>query len=200
MKNAKYIIILFIMILSSGCANNRAENKYVPAPSPVPSPVQTPQAEETPSPEPVTLSNYSTKLFDKRPSRLNNIKRASDRINGKVINSGEIMSFNEIVGPRTKEAGYEEAIVYIHGEKVMGYGGGVCQLSTTIYNAALDAGLEIIERNEHQQEVQYAPKGKDAMVNYGTADLKIKNNESYPIKILTNLSENSVDVSILCIK
>ncbi|MCL1924407.1 MAG: VanW family protein, partial [Defluviitaleaceae bacterium] len=101
------------------------------------------------------------------------------------------------VGPTTRERGFEKAKIIVNGEEKEGYGGGVCQISSTLYNAAKNAGLEIIERHPHSKEVAYIEKGKDAATSYGGVDLKFKNTLPYSVKIDSYIAGNAVYVQIV---
>jgi|BioPla2DNA2_1021312.scaffolds.fasta_scaffold00485_7 vancomycin resistance protein YoaR len=158
-----------------------------------------PTAESTPTDKPKNpneISSYATTIYDKNEHRVNNIKIAAEDLNHTVIEAGEVFSFNETVGKRTKEKGYEEAPILVSGEKSKGTGGGVCQVSTTLYNAAVDADLEILERHSHSKEVSYVPEGKDAAVVYGSKDMRFKNTKKYPIEILITVSEDEIHVTL----
>ena len=152
----------------------------------------------------VEIGNFSTEILDNQKSRVNNIKVASEYINGIQIMPGEEFSFNGTLGKRTKDKGYKKAPIIIKTEKGpkkgYGVGGGICQISTTLYNAALEAGLEITERHQHSKKVPYIEKGKDATVVYGGADLKFVNNRENPIIINVNVSEGKVTVKLFEIK
>lgn len=147
------------------------------------------------------ISTFSTAYLGiSSPERCNNIELAVKSINGKVIMPGEIFSYNETVGERTAVKGYKNAPVIENGKMVYGLGGGICQVSTTLYNAAIKAGLDIVERNHHSLPVHYISSGMDATVDYGNLDLKFKNNKKYPIyiqgitidgKIIFNLYSNN---------
>ena len=125
------------------------------------------------------ISSFSTRLPNDTKSRDHNIKLACKTLNETVIKSGETFSFWDSLGCPTKEKGYKEAKTFTsNGEVTQSYGGGVCQISTTIYNAILKVdGLKITERHEHSREVPYIEDGKDAAVSYNTADLKFKSKE-----------------------
>lgn len=152
----------------------------------------------------VEIGSFSTEILDGQKSRVNNIKVASDYINGVEIMPGEEFSFNGALGRRTKEKGYKKAPIIIKTKrgpkKGYGVGGGICQISTTLYNAALEAGLEITERHQHSKKVPYIEKGKDATVVYGGADLKFVNNRNNPIVINVNVSDGRVIVKLYEIK
>ena len=108
-----------------------------------------------------------------------------------MIDEGEVFSFNQITGKRSLESGYKEAKIISGGTFVLGTGGGVCQVSTTLYNACLLAGLEIVESTTHSLPVSYVEPSFDAMVSFGSADLKIRNNSGGK-SIITTSSENDV--------
>ncbi|WP_245684738.1 VanW family protein [Orenia metallireducens] len=143
------------------------------------------------------ISTYTT-YFDKSDiNRYKNIEISAKKINGEMIMPGEIFSFNEVVGPRTKEAGYKEAIEIINGEFVQGIGGGVCQVSSTLYNSVLLANLEIIERDNHSRPVAYIPMGRGATVYYNYIDFKFRNNSGSPIIIISRIVNNKLTITIL---
>lgn len=124
-------------------------------------------------------SNYSTSA----PGRCNNIEIATSALNGTVIMPGETFSFNDVVGPRTVERGYQEAGTYVGNKVEPGIGGGICQVSTTLYRAAMKANLRSVERTNHSMVVGYAQPGLDATVSYGYLDYKFKNTYDFPIYI-----------------
>ena len=113
---------------------------------------------------------------------------------------GEVFSYNQVVGERTIAAGYKEAPIYVSGEVVDGLGGGICQVTTTLYNAVVLANLEIVERSNHQFVPSYAKASRDATVVYGSIDFKFKNNRNYPIKILCSVSNGVVNFAIYGLK
>ena len=144
------------------------------------------------------IASFSTNLKGDN-ARLNNIKITCNTLNGTIINSGETFSFNTIIGQPTAERGYQEADVFVNQKTEKGYGGGNCQVSTTLYNAALNVeGIEIIERHAHKKKVSYIEEGKDAAVSYsGGLDLQFKNNTENQLKLYVNSDEDSVDVKII---
>ena len=147
------------------------------------------------------LARYGSEMTNKKKNRLKNIRLAIEQVNGYVMESGETISFNELVGPTTPERGFAKATVYIDGEETEGYGGGVCQLSSTLYNAAMEAGLEIVERHPHKGgTVHYVPEGRDATVSYGGVDLKVKNTKPFPVKIYASMDKNGVYVALKSIE
>lgn len=129
------------------------------------------------------LGEFSTDLSTSKGGRKHNVSLALEKFNGKVIEAGEEVSFNEVTGPQTAETGYQSAIVIVNGEYVEGIGGGICQASTTLYNALLLSGTQIDEVHKHTLPVGYVEMSLDAMVNEGTADLRFKNISDYPIYI-----------------
>lgn len=129
------------------------------------------------------LSKYNSRYDESNKNRTINIKLASEKIDGTIVMPNETFSYNKIVGARTIKSGYKEAAVYVNGKVVDGIGGGICQVSSTLYNAVLNANLEIVERRNHYFTTSYVPASQDATVSYGTIDFKFKNNRTYPIKI-----------------
>ncbi|MGN1270008.1 MAG: VanW family protein [Clostridia bacterium] len=145
-----------------------------------------------------TLSEFSTKIQIDDDNRDKNIMLTASFINGTVIKNGDTFSFNNTAGNPTPDRGYEKAGVFVNGQKVKGYGGGNCQVSTTIYNAALKVdGIEITERHEHGMPVGYVEMGKDATVAYDDLDLKFKNNTGYDIKIYVEVINHKLTVKIV---
>jgi len=119
-----------------------------------------------------------------------NISLAAITISGSVINPGELFSQNEVAGPYTEEKGYKEGEGYVGGEVVKDFGGGVCNVATTLYNTSIASDLEIVERHNHSMPVSYVPYGQDAAVAYGYKDFKFKNNTNDPILIWAELVDN----------
>jgi len=142
------------------------------------------------------LGKYTTKFSTSNYNRVQNIRLAAKAIDGTVLLPGEVFSFNDVVGPRTKDRGYQDAPVIFEGEFVDGLGGGVCQVSSTLYNAALLSGLKIVERIKHSIPSTYVPKGRDATVSYGIIDFKFENNLSHPIYLEAYISGNSLNVCV----
>ena len=130
-------------------------------------------------------------------NRNNNLRRACASMNGLVLQPGEVFSYNDTLGPRTKENGYLRAGAYSGWVLVQSYGGGICQGSSTIYGAVLQADLEIVQRKNHGYAVSYVPYGLDATVNWGGPDFQFRNNTHFPIKISAEVSDGLVKVTIL---
>lgn len=149
---------------------------------------------------PNLLSQYSTSYSTKNQKRTTNLRLAANKINGTVLMPGETFSYNKVVGERTIAAGYQEAPIYVSGKVVDGLGGGICQITTTLYNAVVYANLEIVERSNHQFVPSYAPASRDATVVYGSIDFKFKNNRNYPIKILCSVQNGIANFQIYGLK
>ena len=149
---------------------------------------------------PNELSKYSTLYDATNKNRAHNIELATKKVNGTIIMPGEIFSFNTITGRRTKQAGYKEGTAYINGKIVPDVGGGVCQVSSTLYNVALLANLEITERSNHLFLTGYVPQSRDATVYYGSLDFCFKNTREYPIKIVATAGNGVCKISIKGIK
>ncbi len=149
-----------------------------------------------------TLSNmgeiaaYTTNFKTWEINRSHNLYTAASRLNGAVIAPQEVFSFNQHVGMRTTEKGYRDAMIIVGGKFEPGLGGGVCQVSSTLYNACLLAGMEIVERSNHNLAVSYVPLGQDATVVYGALDFKFKNNTGYPVYIraVTNGGQLTINI------
>ena len=137
---------------------------------------------------PDLLSEFKTTYSTRDTDRTTNLKLAADKINGTVLMPGETFSYNQVVGERTIAAGYREAPIYVQGQVVDGLGGGICQITSTLYNSVIYANLEIVERSNHQFVPSYVSASRDATVVYGSIDFKFKNNRNYPIKLVCSVS------------
>lgn len=149
---------------------------------------------------PQILGTFSTTYNTSNQNRITNLKLASEKIDGTIILPGETFSYNKVVGERTIAKGYKEAAVYAGGKVVDGIGGGICQLSSTLYNSVLYANLEITSRSNHRFLTSYVTAGRDATVSWGTIDFGFKNTRSYPIKITSEVKNGVVTTSIYGIK
>ncbi len=143
------------------------------------------------------LASYSTYFNQYMVNRSHNVGLAAQYLNSALLKPGEVFSFNKGIGPRSVEMGYRDAPVYIGEEVVPGIGGGICQVSSTLYNAALFANLEIVERSNHIRPVPYVPLGQDATISEDILDLKFKNNTSHNIYIHSWIKNNEITVEIL---
>lgn len=149
---------------------------------------------------PDVLGTYTTLYDASNENRDNNVNLASEKINGTIIYPGETFSYNQIVGKRTIEAGYKEAGAYAGGKVVQEIGGGICQVSSTLYNAVLYANLEVVERYNHYFETSYVDPGRDATVSWGSLDFQFKNNRDYAIKIEAKARNGVCEITIKGIK
>ncbi len=149
---------------------------------------------------PNLLSQYSTSYSTRDQKRTTNLRLAANKINGTILMPGETFSYNKVVGERTIAAGYQEAPIYVSGKVVDGLGGGICQITTTLYNAVVYANLDIVERSNHQFVPSYAPASRDATVVYGSIDFKFKNNRNYPIKIVCSVQNGIANFQIYGLK
>lgn len=131
----------------------------------------------------VTLARFVTTLRGRTPNQVHNVALAARSINGKWIAPGETFSFNKVVGSWSSESGYKLAPVSYDGELVPSWGGGVCQASTTLYNAAVLSGLEVPERHRHRWFARYVAPGRDAAVAYSNIDLKLRNPHPWPVRL-----------------
>lgn len=142
------------------------------------------------------IGTFSTDILDKHKNRIANIKHAAKKINNYILIPGATFSFNKVVGKRVTEKGYKKATILIKGERTEAIGGGICQLSSTLYNAVRKLNLKIVERHTHSADVHYLPMGLDAAVNYNNKDFKFINTKSYPLQLKINVNKNKLTVSI----
>jgi len=142
------------------------------------------------------LAQKSTSLSGSSANRINNVTKAAAAINNIVLNPGEEFSYNQTLGKRTKESGYLEAGAYSGGQVVQEVGGGICQVSSTLYYCTLISNLEITSRTCHYFGVSYLPAGLDATVSWPSPDFKFKNNSAYPIRISAAVDKAKNVVSI----
>lgn len=145
---------------------------------------------------PDLLATYTTSFSTSNVNRTTNIKLSSNKINGVVLIPGEEFSYNKVVGQRTAAKGYKSAPVYVGGKVVNDIGGGICQVSSTLYNTALRANLEIVKRSNHRFATGYVPLSTDATVSWGGPEFIFKNSRKYPIKIVSTVTGGKVKVDI----
>jgi len=144
-----------------------------------------------------TLSCAASKMTNHNENRLNNLRLAASKINGVILNPNETFSYNTYIGEVSYENGFREATIYSDGKLGRGIGGGVCQISSVLYSAALQANLKIIKRSNHSFTVDYLPLGHDATFAGSEKDLRFKNSTKNPIKILASVDDNGAYVTIL---
>ncbi len=185
-KIIQFLTVLVVVLCLGGCVgqtkNHESQNRRQPA--------------QVEAPEPVLIGAAETMILDKSESRMHNIALCVRTLNGSTLEPGETFSFNKRVGERTEKRGYRKATVLIQGEKVQDYGGGVCQVSSTIYQAVRAAGLSVTERHSHQKDVGYAQPGDDAAVDYGNMDLQFINSSEFKVKISLQILEKSVKAEV----
>ena len=141
------------------------------------------------------VGRYET-IYGGDPNRIHNVQLVARLIDGKLIAPGATFSFNGATGARTADKGFREAPVIINGEVTSGLGGGVCQVSTTVFNAAYEAGLKITERTNHALYISHYPQGRDATVNYPDVDLKFVNDTAHWLLLRTYVGSYSLDVDL----
>ncbi len=147
----------------------------------------------------IEMASFSTKLNGSASPRTNNINITTGILDGTIVNPGEIFSFCNTIGKPTPERGYQEADAFDkQGHTFKAFGGGNCQVSSTLYNVVLQIPeLEVTERHAHSKRVFYVEKGKDAAVATGSVDFKFKNNSDTSIKIYASSDLNSVNIRIV---
>lgn len=146
------------------------------------------------------IASFSTKIYTPNDeARMNNLRITCSKLNGTIVKPGETFSFCDTVGKATPEDGYQKADIFDKdGNKTKGYGGGNCQISSTLYNAVLSLpNITVLERHNHSDEVYYVPLGKDAAVAHGSIDFKFRNDYDYPIKIYSSSTESTVDIRVV---
>ena len=148
----------------------------------------------------VEIGHFQTPLLDKSEPRVHNIKLAAKKLDQYKVDPGDEFSFNRVVGKRTSEKGYEEAPIIIlesgSPENSEALGGGICQLSSTLYNAVLKANLKVTERHPHSKKVSYVDEGQDATIDFNRYDLKFINTRDKPITLKIRVKEDTVSVFI----
>lgn len=143
------------------------------------------------------MAEFSTKFPAHQTARNTNLRLASSKLNGHILMPGEQLSFNGTVGRRTVKDGYRVAPVLVNGRHDTGLGGGICQVSTTLYNASLLADIKIAKRSNHSLPSAYVPLGRDATVDYGTLDFVIENNQPHPIAVTSTYETGKLTFRIL---
>ena len=141
-------------------------------------------------------ATFSTNFSSSTAERKHNIALCTKKLNGSMISPLQVFSFNDIIGVRSEENGYKPAKIIKNGEFVSGVGGGICQVSTTLYNALLLSGIDVLEVHKHSLPVSYISPSLDAMVSWGSADLKFKNNTNLPIFISSKCDNDTITFSI----
>ena len=144
--------------------------------------------------------SYSTKYSESNKNRTTNLKLACKAIDGTVLKNGQVFDFNRIVGERTAAKGYKEAIIYEGGQETGGIGGGICQVATTIFNAALRANFTINERHQHSLTVHYVPLGYDAAISWGSKNHRFTNTSGTTIRVQAKVVNGTLSITFLADK
>ncbi|MFJ7732092.1 VanW family protein [Lysinibacillus sp. NPDC097231] len=152
--------------------------------------------EDIPYLEDVVVASYTTYFKTADVGRNKNIELSAKAINNVIIGSGDHFSFNTVVGPRDEANGYQPAPEIINKKVVMGIGGGICQTSSTLFNAVDQISVKFVERHHHSLDVGYVPKGRDATVSYGGLDFRFQNTSDVPFLIKANYGKNSLTIEI----
>ncbi len=149
------------------------------------------------SPAERALGRFATSLDGRTRNQRHNARLAVEALHGTVIEPGAEFSFNRRVGTWSRDAGYRKAPVSFNGQLVASWGGGVCQASTTFYNAALLSGLDILERNPHHHAPTYCPPGRDAAVAFSGIDLRVRNPHPFRVRVEAGIERDSLVVAIV---
>lgn len=142
------------------------------------------------------LSSYTTSFNAGKRGRTHNLVLAARCIDGVVLKPGQVFSYNDVVGPRLVGRGFQMAQVYIRGKLEDGIGGGVCQVSSTLFNAVLLAGLKVRERSPHSQVVPYVSAGRDATVAYGHRDFRFENSNTSPVGLVSTVRGSRLTIGV----
>lgn len=204
--NRKYFLVILLLsaLLPLGACESPQGVPETPAPQENTAKAADGGEEETkptpvPSAEPHLLGEYETPILNNAADRIANLSLACEKIHAVVTEPEQEFSFNDTVGERTEERGFKRGIVFDGKKKIEAVGGGVCQVSSTLFGAVKNAALEITERHEHKREVEYVKLGDDATVKYGELDFKFKNTQNRPVKIEAFLTDSTVCVRIWAI-
>lgn len=187
----RFLCMLFVFLFLMGCETTH-ENRE---PTPVP---QRAQREITSTEiKPRLLGEWQTQIINQDEARVNNITLAVAAIHGITLKPEEAFSFNQTLGERTEEKGYQKADIFVGDKTEKAFGGGICQVSGTLFMAVKQAGLSVTERHAHSRAVAYAAEGEDACVNYGSMDFCFVNTTQNTIEILAATDGTSVTVQIV---
>lgn len=179
--------------VNNNSTNKTDKNNNKPA-TPV---VEEKKADTKPASE-TQIATYTTTLYDKEQTRIDNINLAISKLNGVIIEDGAEFSFNNTIGPMDEGSGFKKATGFdSNGKKIKVSGGGICQISSTLYNSALIAGFNITERHPHSRRVYYVPKDKDATIYYGSLDLKFINNSGSKVRIDASATSSTVTITLV---
>ncbi|MCL2702633.1 MAG: VanW family protein [Defluviitaleaceae bacterium] len=186
-----FVLLIIPVLLLSGCAAGEGGNAAQPIGT-----VEVQANEKDFSKSSGShISAFSTEYNENNKSRSHNIRLASEAVDGVIVRPGETFSFNDTVGSTSRSNGYKQATVFLNREKTKGYGGGICQVSTTLYNAAEMAGMEIVERHSHSLDITYIEEGRDATTSHrGKLDFKFENPYDFPVVIRVGNESGTITV------
>jgi vancomycin resistance protein YoaR len=144
------------------------------------------------------IARFETEYDDqgRHRRRAHNVELAAEKMDGALMQPGEELSFNEVVGPRTRRAGFRKAPVIVDGQLKDGMGGGICQVATTLFAAVLHGGLEVVEAQPHSRPSHYVPLGMDATVTWPQRDLRVRNPFDFPIRVDVDADGGQLEVAI----
>ncbi len=137
---------------------------------------------------PVPLGRFTTTLAGSLAARTLNVRLAAEALDGLVLEPGDVLSFNAVVGPRSAERGYQPAPVILHETRQLQVGGGVCQVASTVFVAGLLSGLDVAERWRHSSPVDYIATGEDATIAWGAKDLRMRNNSDQRLRLVLTIT------------
>lgn len=197
----KVIFILFLsLFMLTGCKNNTQNDSQINATRTL-AENSNQEIAKPKAPEPVEtqLGSYTTNIYDKTPNRVNNIKVACNYLNGTIVEPGATFSFCDTLGEAKPEDGYLPAAAFDEdGDIFQDYGGGKCQISSTLYCVIKDIpDITVTERHAHSKRVYYVPEGFDAAVSYGSVDLKFRNDTGSKVRIDCSSDGNTVVVNLI---
>ncbi|WP_433746984.1 VanW family protein [Falsibacillus pallidus] len=144
----------------------------------------------------VVIASYTTQFDSSVAGRSKNVELSADAINNVIVGVGDIFSFNTTVGPSDAEHGYQKAKEAVGGKLVDGIGGGICQTSSTLYNAVDQIGVSYVEKHHHSVHVGYVPTGRDATVSYGGLDFRFQNSTTAPFLLKAYVKNGSLTVEV----
>jgi vancomycin resistance protein YoaR len=183
------------LLAAVGRAAMEPDHRYVPIPTAVAAPKLTTMDAQQLG-ERRVVASFETYYSPSNEARGHNIQQVAELLDGHIVRPGEVFSFNKAVGPTTRAAGFDEAPVIIDGILTPGVGGGICQVSTTLFNAVFFAGLPVVERRPHSFYIEHYPVGRDATVSQGEVDFKFRNDTDQLILIACTATDHSVKVSL----
>ena len=152
--------------------------------------------EDIPNLEDIVVASYTTYFNPEDTNRNKNIELSAKAIHNVLVGSGDYFSFNTQVGPRDEENGYQPAPEIVNKKLVMGIGGGICQTSSTLFNAVDQVPIEMVERHHHSLDVGYVPNGRDATVSYGGLDFRFQNTSAAPFIIKAIYGKDFLTVEV----